>query len=316
VPVRRLTAPVADTGGALALPLGLLRSARPRQWIKNLLVLAAPAAAGVLAAPGVALDLAVCFALFTAASAAIYLVNDAKDVAIDRAHPTKRLRPIAAGQVPVPVAYGAGLTLAVLALAGAALLCNPATTLIVGSYLTMQLLYCTWFKHLPVVDLMVVASGFLLRAMAGGTAIGVPLSRWFLITAGFGALFMVSSKRYSERAGEGGSSRTRPLLAAYSPEYLRFVWQLAAGVTMLSYCLWALAAPVDAPHLTDPHPVAMTLPWRQLSIIPFLLALLRYAVFADRAASGAPEDIVLRDRPLQIAAVAWLLLYGLSVAAL
>ncbi|MEZ0065368.1 decaprenyl-phosphate phosphoribosyltransferase [Streptacidiphilus sp. MAP12-20] len=298
--------------GPLSLPLGLLRTARPRQWIKNVLVLAAPAAAGMLAAPGVPVRLAEAFGLFTCASASIYLINDAKDVAADRAHPTKRLRPVASGRVPVPLAYAAGLTLALAALGGAVVLCNPATALVIGAYLVMQLLYCTSLKHLPVVDLLVVASGFLLRAMTGGTAIGVPLSRWFLITAGFGALFMVAAKRYSERASLDGSGRTRPLLAAYSAEYLRFVWQLAAGVTMLSYCLWALGSPTDAPHTTT----SMTLPWRQLSIIPFLVVLLRYAVFADRAESGAPEDVVLRDRPLQIAAVSWLLLYGLSVVAL
>ncbi|RAG84245.1 decaprenyl-phosphate phosphoribosyltransferase [Streptacidiphilus pinicola] len=295
--------------GSFAVPLGLLLTARPRQWVKNVLVLAAPAAAGRLLAPGVPARLAACFALFTGAAAAVYLVNDAKDVAADRAHPTKRFRPVAAGLVPVPLAYGTGLLLGALALAGATLVCSAATALVIGAYLVMQLLYCIWFKHLPVVDLMVVASGFLLRAMAGGTAIGIPLSRWFLITTGFGALFLVSAKRYSERAGEGGSGRTRPLLAAYSPEYLRFVWQLAAGVTMLSYCLWALGSPAETP----PESAGATLPWRPLSIIPFLVLLLRYAVFADRAESGAPEDVVLRDRPLQIAAAGWVLLYGCSV---
>ncbi|MEU6468889.1 decaprenyl-phosphate phosphoribosyltransferase [Streptomyces massasporeus] len=289
------------------LPAGLLRTARPKQWVKNVLVVAAPAAAGELFSRHALVQLALVFVLFTACAAAVYLVNDARDADADRAHPVKRHRPVAAGQVPVPVAYAVGGCLGVLAPAAAAWLCGPAVAALLTAYLAMQLAYCISLKHVLVVDLAVVTTGFLMRAMIGGLALGIPLSRWFLITTGFGALFMVSAKRYSEAvqmAGKAGA--TRALLTEYTTGYLRFVWQLAAGVAVLGYCLWAMEEG-GVPHTS-------VLPWRQLSMVAFILAILRYAVFADRGTAGEPEDVVLRDRALALIGVAWMAMYGLAVA--
>ncbi|MEY9837488.1 decaprenyl-phosphate phosphoribosyltransferase [Streptacidiphilus sp. EB103A] len=297
----------------LRLAAGLLQTARPRQWIKNVLVVAAPVAAGDLFARTVPLRLAVAFLVFTCASAAVYLVNDAKDVHADRRHPVKCHRPVASGLVPVRLAYATGLVLAALAVTAALLLCSTAAAVVVVAYLVMQFAYCTSLKHMLLVDLAVVATGFLLRAMVGGLAVGLPLSRWFLITAGFGALFMVSAKRYSElllMRDHGG--RSRALLDAYSDTYLRFVWQLAGGVTVLSYCLWALGTAGAADPAAGAGAAGL-LPWRQLSIVPFVLGVMRYAVFADRGTAGAPEEILLKDRPLQLIAAAWLAVYGLAV---
>ncbi len=291
-------------GGLLA---GLLRTARPKQWVKNVLVVAAPAAAGELFSRHALIQLALVFCLFTACAAAVYLVNDARDADADRAHPVKRHRPVAAGQVPVPVAYAVGGCLGLLAPAAAAWLCGPAVAALLTAYLAMQLAYCISLKHVLVVDLAVVTTGFLMRAMIGGLALGIPLSRWFLITTGFGALFMVSAKRYSEAvqmAGEAGA--TRALLTEYTTGYLRFVWQLAAGVAVLGYCLWAMEEG-GVPHTS-------VLPWRQLSMVAFILAVLRYAVFADRGTAGEPEDVVLGDRALAFIGVAWVAMYGLAVA--
>ncbi|MGA4840047.1 decaprenyl-phosphate phosphoribosyltransferase [Streptomyces sp. G45] len=299
--------PAPRRPGPVSLPLGLLKTARPRQWVKNVLVIAAPAAAGELFSRHALVQVALVFALFTAAASAVYLVNDARDADADRAHPTKRRRPVAAGQVPVPVAYAAGAALAVLAPLAAAVLCTPATAGLLAAYVVMQLAYCVSLKHVLVVDLAVVATGFLMRAMIGGLALDIPLSRWFLITTGFGALFMVSAKRYSEAvqlADRAGA--TRALLTEYTTGYLRFVWQLAAGVAVLAYCLWAL----------ESGGIAGTglLPWRQLSVVAFILAVLRYAVFADRGTAGEPEDVVLRDRALALIGAVWLAMYGLAVA--
>ncbi len=290
-----------------SLPAGLLRTARPRQWIKNVLVVAAPAAAGELFSLHAAVQLVLVFTLFTAAATAVYLVNDARDAEADRAHPVKCHRPVAAGQVPAAVAYAVGGVLACAAVAGAALLCNPMTAAVLAAYLSMQLAYCLWLKHVLVVDLAVVTTGFLMRAMIGGVALGIPLSRWFLITTGFGALFVVAAKRYSEAVQLADSKgATRALLAEYTTGYLRFVWQLAAGVAVLGYCLWALESGGVAAQAL--------LPWRQLSVIAFILAVLRYAVFADRGTAGAPEDVVLRDRALAVIGLVWAAMYGLAVA--
>ncbi|MFI8880077.1 decaprenyl-phosphate phosphoribosyltransferase [Streptomyces sp. NPDC055243] len=291
---------------ALTLPLGLLKTARPRQWVKNVLVVAAPAAAGELFARHSLIQLALVFALFTAAASAVYLINDARDADADRAHPTKCRRPVAAGQVPVPVAYSVGGLLAVLAPLAAAALCTPLTAGLLAAYVVMQLAYCVSLKHVLVVDLAVVTTGFLMRAMIGGVALDIPLSRWFLITTGFGALFMVSAKRYSEAVQMSGKAgATRALLTEYTTGYLRFVWQLAAGVAVLAYCLWAMESGGTGNGL---------LPWRQLSMAAFVLAVLRYAVFADRGTAGEPEDVVLRDRALAVIGLVWIAMYGLAVA--
>ncbi|MBW5425424.1 decaprenyl-phosphate phosphoribosyltransferase [Streptomyces sp. BG9H] len=292
------------------MPLGLLKTARPRQWVKNILVVAAPAAAGELFARHALVQLAIVFALFTAAASAVYLINDARDADADRAHPTKCRRPVAAGQVPVPVAYAVGGLLALLAPVAAYVLCTPLTATLLAGYVCMQLAYCVSLKHVLVVDLTIVTTGFLMRAMIGGLALDIPLSRWFLITTGFGALFMVSAKRYSESvqmsARTGKLGATRALLTEYTTGYLRFVWQLAAGVAVLAYCLWAMEAGGTAN--------GSLLPWRQLSMVAFILAILRYAVFADRGTAGEPEDVVLRDRALAVIGLVWVAMYGLAVA--
>jgi decaprenyl-phosphate phosphoribosyltransferase len=294
-----------------SLAAGLLRTARPRQWVKNGLVLAAPFAAGrLLTVPELA-QVCVVFVLFTACSASVYLVNDARDAEADRAHPVKCLRPVASGQVPAAAAYAAGTLLAVSATAVAAVACNVDTAGLLAGYVVIQLAYCVWLKHILVVDLFIVTTGFLMRAMAGGVALDIELSRWFLITSGFGALFMVAAKRYSElvlMAGEAGEDGTvgasRALLGAYTTGYLRFVWQLAAGAAVLAYCLWAVETGARGAGL---------LPWRQLSMVPFILSVLRYAVFADAGSAGAPEDVLLRDRALAVIGAAWGALYVLAV---
>ncbi|MFF2075685.1 decaprenyl-phosphate phosphoribosyltransferase [Kitasatospora sp. NPDC058162] len=297
------TAPAVRPFRLKALPGGLIRNARPRQWVKNVLVLAAPGAAGMLTHSHVLRQVGIVFVLFCAAASAIYFLNDAMDVEADRAHPTKRNRPIAAGIVPLPVAYLCAALLGGGAITGALLLCNTPTAIALGCYLVMQFLYCTGLKHILVVDLAFVTSGFLIRAMIGGLAAGIQLSQWFLITTGFAALFMVAAKRYSELVNMGdkvGSSRK--VLAEYSDSYLRFVWQASAAVTVLSYCLWS-----------SDHTGNADTALRQITVLPFVFAILRYAIFADRGAAEAPENVVLKDRPLLLLGAIWAGLYGFSV---
>lgn len=281
--------------------LAVLRTARPRQWIKNLLVLAAPLAAGVLLDPEVLPRVLAAAGLMILASAAIYLWNDVIDAEADRNHPTKRNRPVASGDLPAGLAVGVGVVLASASLAGAlAMSTNLALT--VGVYLAAQVSYVLGLKHQPVLDLAVVSSGFLLRAVAGGVAADVHLSQWFLIVAAFGSLYMVAGKRFSELHTVGAGALTRRSLTMYSESYLRFVWGTAAGVTITAYSLWAFEmAPSSG------------VPWQAISIFPFVIAMLRYGSDIDRGAAGEPEDVVLRDPILLGVAAVWLTCFALGL---
>jgi decaprenyl-phosphate phosphoribosyltransferase len=274
----------------VAVARGVLRTMRPKQWVKNVLVLAAPFAGGVLFSGGIALELVVAFVAFSLAASGIYLVNDANDVAADRAHPTKRRRPIAAGIVPVRLAFAVAVVLLVAA--------------VVGVYVAVQLAYCFWLKHQPVLDICIVASGFLLRAVAGGAATGIPLSQWFLLSAGFGSLFMVAGKRYAEiMLAERTGAKIRKSLESYSASYLRFVWALSATVLIMTYSLWAF-------QIREAHHNSV---WSAISIVPFVVAVLRYAVDVDSGNGGEPEEIALGDRVLQVLAIGWVATLTLAV---
>jgi decaprenyl-phosphate phosphoribosyltransferase len=285
--------------------IALLQAVRPRQWVKNVLVLAAPVAAGDAWNADTRIGVVVSFVAFCLAASGVYLVNDVRDVEEDRAHPTKRNRPIAAGRLPVPLALGVA---AVLLVAGAVLpLLVPSTGglwIVVVVYEVVQLAYCLWLKHQPVIDLAVVSSGFLLRAIAGGVAAGLPLSQWFLMVAAFGSFYIVAGKRYSENKLHAGAGLglTRRTLEEYSEQYLRFVWALAAALVVMSYALWAFQL---GEQLRSPLPA--------ISIAPFLVGVLRYAADIDRGKAGAPEDIVLGDRVLQLVGVVWLVVFLVTV---
>lgn len=272
----------------------VLRATRPRQWMKNLLVLAAPLAAGVLAQPDVLVRVLGAAALMTSASAAIYLLNDVVDVEEDRQHPRKRHRPIAAGAVEARTGVAVAIALAVLAVAGS-LAVSVDLAVVVAVYLALQVAYVSGLKHEPVLDLAVVSSGFLLRAVAGGVAAEVPLSQWFLMVAAFGSLYMVAGKRYSELRTLGAEALTRRSLSLYSDSFLRFVWGTAAGVTITAYCLWAFE--IAPPSGT---------PWQTISVAPFVIAMLRYGADIDRGAAGEPEEVVLADPILLALAFLWL----------
>ncbi|WP_233517544.1 decaprenyl-phosphate phosphoribosyltransferase [Geodermatophilus marinus] len=288
------------TAGVLG---GLVRTMRPRQWVKNVLVFAAPLAAGSILDPDVLLPTLVAFGLFCLVASGVYLLNDVRDVEEDRRHPVKRFRPVAAGVLPPPVAVVAGVLLLAGALVAAVLLTRPALAAVLGSYAGISLAYAYFLKDQPVIDLAVVASGFLLRGVAGGAAAGIALSQWFLLVAAFGALFMVAGKRYAELVAVGEQAATRRSLKEYSASYLRFVWSLSAGVTCTAYSLWAFELREDSAGF----------PWQTISIAPFVLALLRYAVDVDRGEAGAPEEIVLRDRVLLGLGTVWAVLVCLGV---
>lgn len=286
-----------------SLPASLVHAARPKQWMKNLLVFAAPGAAGVLTQAPALASAAGAFAAFCLIASGTYLLNDARDAEADRAHPRKRHRPVAAGAVSVPLALvaGAALLLAGFAL-GAAV--SPGLLGLLALYVAIGAAYTLWLKEVAVVDIAVVASGFIIRAVAGGVAVDVPISRWFLIVASFGSLFMVAGKRHGEHLDLGPErAAARATLSDYSREYLRFVWTMASAVTITAYCLWAF----------EQARAGLGVPWYELSIIPFVVFVLRYALLLGNGGGSAPEDLVLGDRGLQLSALAWLLVYGAGV---
>ncbi len=200
-----------------SLGRALVEAVRVPQWPKNGLVVAAPLAAGVLLRPDVLLDTLVALVAFVLASSGTYLLNDVGDVDGDRLHPLKRHRPIARGDVPIPLATVLGVVLLVASVVLPAVLGYHALAACIATYTVLTSLYSRWLKHEPVVDLAVVAAGFLLRAMAGGLAAGLELSPWFLTVASFGSLYVVAGKRYSELVGLGEEGpRMRPAREAYS----------------------------------------------------------------------------------------------------
>lgn len=294
----------------VAVPLGLLTAMRPRQWVKNVLVLAAPFAAGRLFDLTVLPDVALAFAAFSLAASGVYLINDTKDVEADRAHPKKRHRPIAAGVVPPTLAVVAGVVLFAGALA-VSVVADPHLVLVTGIYIAVQLAYCLWLKHEPVIDICIVSSGFLMRAIAGGAAAGLYLSPWFLLTMAFGSLFMASGKRYAEmRLSERTGAKIRKSLERYSASYLRFVWSLSATIVIMAYGLWAFGIGVTSlPGRLPSQPST----WAIVSVVPFVVAVLRYAVDVDGGNGGEPEEIVLGDRVLQVLGLVWAVLIGLAV---
>jgi len=272
-----------------------LRAMRPRQWVKNVLVVAPVIPAGEQVGVDTLAGVAVAFALFCLVSSAVYLVNDAKDVEADRAHPRKRFRPIAAGELGVAPALVLAAVLGVVSL-GAGFAWQPMLGVVLAVYAVIQLAYCFGLKHEPVLELACVASGFMLRMLAGGTAGDIPLSGWFLLTTAFGSLFMAAGKRYGEaRRGELTGEPVRRVVQKYSTSYLRFVWTLAATVVVTTYALWAVEVLVEQ---TGTNLVLVTL-------VPFLLAILRYAVDVDRGNAEEPEEIALHDRVLMALALLW-----------
>jgi decaprenyl-phosphate phosphoribosyltransferase len=278
------------------LVTGLIKAVRPRQWVKNVLVLAAPLAAGKGAITAHALSgVAVAFVAFCLVASSIYLINDAMDVEADRAHPTKRFRPIAAGVVPRNLAFGLAVVLAVGSI-GLSFLANWHLAVVIAIYLVIQLGYCFGLKHQAVIDICIVSSGFLLRAVAGGVAADLRLSQWFLLVMAFGSLFMAAGKRYAElQLAERTGAKIRKSLEYYTTTYLRFVWTLSATAVVLCYGLWAFDTTKHASNV-----------WYAMSMVPFTVAVLRYAVDVDGGEAGEPEEIALGDRVLQVLAVLWI----------
>jgi decaprenyl-phosphate phosphoribosyltransferase len=277
----------------------LLRACRPRQWSKNLLVLAAPCAAGVIDRPLVAAQVAGAFVVLCLVSSATYLVNDVRDREQDRRHPRKRLRPVAAGELSPRTALRVAAVLALVGVAGAIAI-TPGLGAIACGYLVLTASYSLWLRRVVVLDILAIAAGFVLRAIAGGVASDIYLSRWFVIVTASCAIYLVAAKRYAELREHAGSSPARATLRRYSPGILRLTLLTSATVAGVAYTGWAFTRPSQ-------------LVWYGLSIAPFLLWLGRYAILIGAGAGQAPEELILRDRTLLALSITWSLLFLGSV---
>jgi decaprenyl-phosphate phosphoribosyltransferase len=228
-------------------------------------------------------------------SSATYLLNDILDVESDRRHPTKCRRPIAAGIVPVPMAIAMAIGL-FLGGVGLAAWDNWALAGIVAGYAVLTTLYSMWLKNIPVFDVVVLSAGFILRLLAGAYAAEVRVSEWFLIISCFGSLFVASAKRFAEKRELGDDAASlRPTLGEYSLEYLGFLRSVSVAAVLISYCLWAVERSKE-----DAAAVFIL-----LTIIPFLIAILRYALLVDQGKGSAPEEVLLHDRQMQAMGLLW-----------
>lgn len=282
----------------------LLKEARPHQWMKNVLVFAAPGALGVLNEWEPLWKTMLIFVAFCMTASGTYYWNDIKDVEQDKLHPKKKFRPIASGQIPLTVAKIVGTLLLVGGPLVASLIRKEAGA-IVALYALLTISYSSWLKHVALLDLAIVASGFVLRAMSGAAGTETPMSNWFVLCTTFGSFFIVAGKRFAELVEMGESAgSTRASLRDYTVSYLRQLLVVSCTATVVTYCMWAFE---NASNVEE------VVPFHALSIVPMVLALLRYLMVLENGGGGAPEEVFLRDRSIQIYGFAWVVIYALAV---
>ena len=277
----------------------LVASLRPQQWAKNLFVFASLTFSHNLAEPGAVARATTAFVIFCALSGAIYLINDVTDLEKDRLHPQKRHRPIASGRLGVPSALAAAAVLLVVGLVWSARL-SGAFLLVALAYVAMLILYSVRLKNVVILDVLMVAGGFVLRAMAGAVAIGVAISGWLLICTVLLALFLALGKRRHEYLTlEADAVRHRPILAEYSPAFLDQMISVVTASTVTAYALYTMSPETVARFHT--HLLPATLPFVLYGIFRYLYLLYK------RELGGNPSVLFLSDPPLLLNVLCWVL---------
>ena len=276
----------------------VLTSLRPRQWVKNLFVFAGVVFAQQMFTPLVWRAVAA-FVIFCGLSGAIYLFNDVADVDKDRLHPQKKERPIAAGLLSIRAAVASGLVLSAASLAAAFSL-SPVFGLTALGYGVLLTAYSAWLKHLVILDVLTVATGFVLRAVAGAVAVDVEISGWLLICTILIALFLALGKRRHEyRTLTGNAAAHRPILAEYSEGFLDQMISVVTASTVTAYALYTMSAETVGKFHTRLLP--LTLPFVLYGIFRYLYLLYR------RDLGGNPSDLLANDRALLVDALLWML---------
>jgi 4-hydroxybenzoate polyprenyltransferase len=286
--------------------MAYVRLLRPQQWIKNLFVFAGLVFGGKLLDASAVVAAVLGFFCLSLVSSHIYVLNDIHDRQEDLLHPRKRLRPIAAGLVSVPAALAVAVVLLVLGLGGAFWL-DRGFFLCAAAYLVLQFAYTGWLKHAVILDVISIALGFVLRAVAGAVLVHVLISPWLVICTFTLCLFMGFSKRRCELntlAQNGGAGQHRRTLAVYTPDLLNHMTTVTAGIAIISFMLYA----------SDPKTIAKFHTDYLLYTLPLVVyAVFRFAVLVEHGRVDGPTDVLLRDRPFQAAVLAWALAAGLIV---
>ena len=279
---------------------GLIQSMRLKQWIKNGFIFVPLVFDGKLIQPRPLLATLAGFALFSMITSAVYLIHDLVDLEADRAHPTKRYRPLPSGRLSREVAITAAGVLAAIALPLSYLL-NPWFAVIVLSYLCLQLAYSFWLKHMVVIDVMTIAAGFLLRVAAGTVLVSAErFSPWLYVFTATLALFLGFTKRRQELIQlNGGENHQRAILDHYNIKLLDEIILIVTAMAMLTYALYTFSAE----GLPENHTMMLTTPFVLYGIFRYL-----YLIHV-RGEGSAPDEVLLEDRPLQLAVLLW----GLAV---
>ncbi len=276
----------------------LFKTMRPRQWTKNVFIFAALVFDKQLFVVDSFLRTLAGFALFCLISSSVYIFNDLADVEADRQHPEKKNRPIASGNLPVSVAWGAGIFLVIVALALAYWLA-PTFAAVIGLYFLINLAYSKWLKHIPIIDVLMISAGFVLRVGAGVTLIHVErFSPWLYVVMTLLSLFLGFGKRRAELSLLAqGAGTHRKVLDGYSLPLLDQYIMIVSGTTIVAYSLYTFSAP----NVPANHSMMLTIPFVVYTIFRYLY------LIEVKQAGGAPEEVLLTDRPFQIAMFLWAL---------
>ena len=274
----------------------LLKTMRPRQWPKNIFIFAALVFDKQLLNVEAFLHTLAGFVLFCLISSSVYIFNDLADVEADRQHPEKKNRPIAAGKLPVSVAWAAGIGLVIVSLSLGFLL-EPSFAAVLFVYFLLNIAYSKWLKHVPIIDVFVIAAGFVLRVHAGVTLIDVErFSPWLYVVMTLLSLFLGFGKRRAELAllAQGAGSH-RKVLDGYTLPLLDQYIMIVSGTTIVAYSLYTFSAP----NVPKNDSMMLTIPFVVYTIFRYLY------LIEVKHAGGAPEEILLSDRPFQIAMILW-----------
>jgi decaprenyl-phosphate phosphoribosyltransferase len=268
--------------------------ARPRQWTKNLLVFAVPLASRDIVEAEVIRNSLITFVCFTLISASVYIWNDIRDAESDRLHPLKASRPIARGAVQKKSGIAAMFVLLVSGMGLSFWLTNNEVLLALIAYLIIQGAYQKWCRQVVILDLFCISLGFVLRAISGGYASEIKVSVWFISVTASAALFIISSKRYSELISSDNQTIARSVLKSYTESYLRLIWTCSLSVSIVFYVLWS----------TENASAGMS-EISRLSVVPFILIMLRFAMHVDKGRAEEPEKVVLSDFGILALAPIW-----------